>query len=193
MAGRLFAAALCQAPGAPADPLQCEGSPCFAGPCSQRRLPELPRNVPLHLFQSALWLFLSKLCFRTALPIRFAKHICASALQEEDGNMSSSSAWSTWCLDLRLVSSVMINVFVAVRAAEAVELAQARLRRLSPKSFLADFLCYVFLSRISWALLFLELQSCLCDHVEVTCFMCKGNHSQQGWQTASVTCSQMCL
>lgn len=42
----------------------------------------------------------------------------------------------------------MINVFVAVRAAEAVELAQARLRRLSPKSFLAVF-CYVFLSLIS--------------------------------------------
>lgn len=42
----------------------------------------------------------------------------------------------------------MINVFVAVRAMEAVALTEAQLRRLSPKSFLADFLCHTFLSLI---------------------------------------------
>ena len=46
------------------------------------------------------------------------------------------------------MSSVVINVFVAVPAAEAVELTQARLRRLPPKSCLADFLCGMFLSLI---------------------------------------------
>lgn len=51
-----------------------------------------------------------KQTFRTAKPIQFAKYICTSALQEEHSSMSLFSAWSTWCLDLRLISSVMINV-----------------------------------------------------------------------------------
>lgn len=71
--------------------------------------------------------------------MQFAKYICASALQEEHGNMSSSSARSTWCLGLGPVSSVMINVFVAICAAEA-ELTW--LRRLSARSFLADFFVF---------------------------------------------------
>lgn len=71
--------------------------------------------------------------------MQFAKYICASALQEEHGNMSSSSTRSTWCLGLGPVSSVMINVFVAICAAEA-ELTW--LRRLSARSFLADFFVF---------------------------------------------------
>lgn len=71
--------------------------------------------------------------------MQFAKHICASALQEEHSKVSSPSARSTWCLGLGPVSSVVINVFVAVCAAET-EL--TLLRRLSARSFLADFFVF---------------------------------------------------
>lgn len=43
---------------------------------------------------------------------------------------------------------MIVFVFVAVCATEAVELTQAQLRRSFPKSFQADFLCCVFLSLI---------------------------------------------
>lgn len=97
--------------------------------------------------------------------MQFAKHICASALQEEHGNVSSSSAPSTWCLGLGPVSSVMINVFVAMCAAEQSSRGSGGcLQGLSWQIFfvfLVSFSHFVS-STLPWAPV-LPLQPCWCD------------------------------